>query len=100
MDQDRWLTLRHVDGAGALDLHRTEGVAITIITAIFSHLTADAHRNHGPCDRAIVTIRSPEALSDGGDINRDFLQIGRLAMELPDGGSSDSRSRSDGHGDV
>ena len=29
-----------------------------------------------------------------------FLQIGRLAMELPDGGSSDSRSRSDGHGDV
>ena len=47
-----------------------------IITAIFSHLTADAHRDHGPRDRAI---------------------IGRLAMELPDGGSSDSRSRSDGH---
>ena len=50
-----------------------------------------AHRNHGPRDRAIVTIRSPEVLLDGGDINRDlFLQIGRLAMELPDGGSSDS----------
>ena len=30
-----------------------------------------------------------------------FFQIGRLAMELPcDGGSSDSRSRSDGHGDA
>ena len=29
-----------------------------------------------------------------------FLQIRRLAMELPDGGLSDSRSRSDGHGDV
>ena len=89
-----------MDDAGALDLHRTEGVAITIITAIFSHLTSDAHRNRVPRDRAIVTIHSPEALSDSGDINRDFLQIGRLAMEVPNGGSSDSRSRSDGHGDV
>ena len=51
MDYDRWPTLRHMDDAGALDLHQTEGVAITIITAIFSHLTADAHRNRGPRDR-------------------------------------------------
>ena len=54
-----------MDDYGALDLHQTEGVAITIITAIFAHLTADAHRNRGPRDRAIVAIRSPEALSDG-----------------------------------
>ena len=54
-------TLRHVDKSGALDLHQTEGVAITIITAIFAHLAADAHLNRGPRGRAIVAIRSPEA---------------------------------------
>ena len=48
-----------------LDPHPTDGVAIEIIIAIFFHRTADAPRNLGPCDRAIVTIQSSEVRSDG-----------------------------------
>ena len=54
-----------MDDSGALDLHQTEGITITIITTIFAHLTVDARQNRGPRDRAIGAIRSPEALSDG-----------------------------------
>ena len=38
---------------------------LPIIIAIFLHQTTDAPRNHGLRDRAIVTILSPEAQSDG-----------------------------------
>ena len=54
-----------MESSDASDLHQTDVVAIAIIIAIFFHRTADAHQNRGPRDRAIVTIRSPEALSDG-----------------------------------
>ena len=54
-----------MDDSGALDLHQTEGITITIITAIFAHLTADARWNRGPRDQAIGAIHLPEALSDG-----------------------------------
>ena len=62
---DRMLTCGHVESSDASNLHQTDVVAIAIIITIFFHPMADAHRNHGPRDRAIVTIRSPEALSDG-----------------------------------
>ena len=62
---DRMLTCGHVESSGESDLHQTDVVAIAIIIAIFFHRTANAHRNRGPRDRAIVTIRSLEALSDG-----------------------------------
>ena len=56
---------QHVAVRGSMDLHQTGGVAIAIISAIFFHRTAEAPRSLGPRDRAIVTIRSPEARSDG-----------------------------------
>ena len=59
------LTCGHVESSGASDLHQTDVIAISIIVAIFFHQTADAHQNRGPRDRAIVTIHSPEVLSDG-----------------------------------
>ena len=64
---DRMLTCCHVELSGALDPHRTDDVAITIIIAIFFHRTTDAPRNLSPRDRAIVTIHSPEVQSDDGD---------------------------------
>ena len=57
----------HVEASGALDPHRTDGVAIAIIIVIFFYRTADAPRNLSPRDRAIVTIHSPEVQSDDGD---------------------------------
>ena len=54
-----------MEDAAALDPHRTDGVAIAIIIVIFFHQTADAPRNLGPRDHAIVTIQSPEVRSDG-----------------------------------
>ena len=54
-----------MEDAGALDLHQTDIIAIAIIITIFLHQMVDAPRNHGLRDRAIVTIKSPEAQSDG-----------------------------------
>ena len=54
-----------MEDAEALDPHRTDGVTIAIIIAILFHQTADAPRNLGPRDRAIVTIQSPDVRSDG-----------------------------------
>ena len=48
------------------DLHRTDCIAIAIIL----HRTVDAPHNHGLLDRAIVTIQSPEAQSDGLEDSR------------------------------
>ena len=56
-----------MEDAGALDPHRTNCIAIAIIIAIFLHRTVDAPRNQGLRDRAIVTIESPEAQSDGAE---------------------------------
>ena len=61
------LTCCHVELSGVLDPHRTDGVAIAIIIAIFFHRTADVPRNLSPRDRAILTIHSPEVQSDDGD---------------------------------
>ena len=57
---DGRLTWSHVDDAEATDPHRTDGVAIAIIIAIFFHRTADDPRNRGSRDRAIVTLQPPE----------------------------------------
>ena len=57
---DGRLTWCHVEDAEARDPHRTDSVVIAIIIAIYFHRTADAPRNLGPRDRAIVTLQSPE----------------------------------------
>ena len=62
---DGRLTWCHVEDAEATDPHRTDDVAIVIIIVIFFHRTADALRNLGPRDRAIVTLQSPEDRSNG-----------------------------------
>ena len=86
--------MRHVDDAGALDLHRTDGVAITIIIAIFSHLTADAPRNLNLCDcdpTDTVTCDRDHPLHLKSFIGRSW----RLVEELHDRGPIEPRSRSD-----
>ena len=53
-----------MEDAETMDPHRTDGVAIAIIIAIFFHRTAYAPCNLGPRDRAIVTLHSHEDRSD------------------------------------
>ena len=57
------------------DLHQTDCIAIAFIIAIFLHRTVDAPHNHGLLDRAIVTIQSPEAQSDGLEDSRKNFTI-------------------------
>ena len=68
-----------MDDSGALDLHQTEGITITIITAIFAHLTAGRSSESG-------TTRS-------GDRSHSFTWgvIGRLRGHV----GRTPRSRSD-----
>ena len=85
-----------MEDAGAPDSHRTDCTVFARIIAIFLHRTAEAPRNCGPRDCAIVAIQSPEAKLNGAEGSWKNSTIADRSNR--DGGAIEPRSLNLQHG--